>query len=435
MNITKKELPKKVIELTIELSVEEIKPYLEKAAERLSAEKPIKGFRPGKAPFETCVRQFGEMALLQNASTDMISDTYYQTLEKEKLETIDQPKLDIVKMAPGNSFIYKATASLLPKIEICEYIKIKVKKLPEITIEDAKIEQVINDLRKMRAKEMLVDRAAQQKDRVEINFDTFVDKVPIDGGQAKKYPIVIGDNKMIPGFEEQVVGLKKDDTKEFELSFPKDYHQKSIAGKKAKFKVKVLAVYQIDLPELNDDFSKALGLKDVEGLKNQIRINLTEEQKQKNVQKQELEIIEQLIEKSTFEEIPDALVNDETHKMVHELEDNIGRQGLNFEDYLKHLNKTEGDLMLDFTADALKRVKTALAIREISRKEKIEATDQEIEDEQDKTLASYKLRPEYQGQLAQLEKSVKSENAKRYFGNLIANRKVIQFLKDNITVS
>ncbi len=121
--------------------------------------------------------------------------------------------------------------------------------------------------------------------------------------------------------------------------------------------------------------------------------------------------------------------------MLHELEDNVGRQGLNFQDYLKHLKKTEAELRLDFAADALKRVKTAIAIRAIAQKEDLKATKDEIKEEQEKTLASYKLHPQYQAQLDQLEKNIKSENAQQYFGNLIANRKVIKFLKDNVTIS
>lgn len=423
------------MELTIELSLDEVGPYLHQAAERLSTDKPIKGFRAGKASFDVCVRQFGEMALWQNASADMIADAYHQALDKENLETVEQPKVDIIKMAPGNPFVFKATVALIPAVQLPEYKKIKVKKQPEITVEDEDIDKVINDLRKMRAAEKLVDRGAAQGDRVEINFNAFIDQVPLEGGQAQKYPLVIGENKMIPGFEDNLAGMKKNEEKEFELEFPKEYHQKSIAGKKAKFKVKMLAVYQIDLPELNDEFASKLGLNNIDGLRNQIKKNIEDEKKAKETQKHELAIIEQLIEKSKFEDVPDVLVNEEAHKMVHELEDNVTRQGLNFDEYLKHLKKTEAALMLDFSADALKRVKTALAIRAIAGKEKIKASDMEIEQERERTLASYKLHPQYQAHIGRLEKDLKSENARRYFGNLIANRKVIAFLKENITVS
>jgi len=435
MKIDKNELPKKQIELAIELSQDEIKPYLEKAAEKLSLDKPLKGFRPGKAPFDVCVREYGEMSIYQTASNDIIAENYYRAIEQEKLETVDQPKIDIVKMAPNNPFVFKATVALLPKVELPEYQTIKVKKLSEITVEEKEIEKVIEDLRKMRAKEALVDREAKQGDRVEIDFNTFIDKVPIEKGAAQKYPIIIGENKMIPGFEEKLIGMKKDEEKEFELEFPKDYHQKSVANKLAKFKVKMLAVYQIDLPELNEEFAKSMGLPTIEAFKNQIKQNLTDEKKNKQVQKQELEIIEQLIEKAVFEEIPDVLIDQETHKMLHELENNVTKQGLNFQEYLKHMKKSEADLRLDFAKDAIKRVKTALAIRAIAQKEDIQATKKEIEQEQEKTLASYKLHPQYQTQIEQLEKNIKSENAARYFKNVIANQKVIGFLKKNVTIA
>jgi trigger factor len=430
MKIDKKVLPKNQLEITAELSVEELKPFIDATIEEIGKTKTIKGFRPGKAPSELVVNSVGEMKIYQYAANDAIAKTYYDFLEQEKLDTVDQPSIEVVKLAPGNPFIFKAVVSLLPKVELCDYAKLEVKALPEIKIEEADVDKVLEDLRKMRAKEVLEDKAAETGNKIELDFNTYIDSVPIEGGQAQKHWVIIGEQHMIPGFEEALVGLKKDDEKEFELSFPKNYHKKRIAGQKATFKVKIHGVYRIELPELNEEFARGFGMKDFENLRKNISSNLKREKETRETQKQELEIIEKLIENCKFEEIPEVLITDETHKMFHELEDNILNQGMKMEDYLTHLKKTEAELRLDFVPDAIKRVKTALAIRSIAKKEKLEVTHDEIHEETDKIIASYKLNPAYADEVARMEQNLHSEETHRYITNIIMNRKTLAKLKE-----
>jgi len=432
MKVDKKELPKKQIEFIFELSAEELKPYVDQAVTEISSQKKIKGFRPGKAPYNLVVQEVGEMQVMQTAANIAISKLVYEHLEKEDIETIDQPAIEVVKLAPNNPFIFKAILALMPKVEIADYSKITIKPLPETKIDAKEIEKTLDDLKKMRSKEAVADKAAEKGDKVELNFDTFMDNVPIEHGSAKKHSLVVGENKMIPGFEENIEGMKKDEEKEFDLAFPKEYHAKELAGKKATFKIKILAVYKIELPTIDDAFAKELGLTDLKTLKSHIESNIKKEKQVKEEQKQELEMINALIEKSKFDELPEVLINQEVHKMVHELEDNVTKQGMDFKNYLEHIKKTEADLKLDFTADAIKRVKTAVLIREIAQKQKLEITDKEIDEEVERTIASYKLNPAYAAQIDELEKNIKSDNARQYFKNLIINRKTIKFLKDTI---
>ncbi|OGF31326.1 trigger factor [Candidatus Falkowbacteria bacterium RIFOXYD2_FULL_35_9] len=432
MKITKNLLEKSQVELTIEISQEDLKPYLEKAAIELTEKKPLQGFRPGKAPYEIVRKQLGEMVILQQASNAIIGETFYQAIEKEKLETVDQPNISIVKMAPENPFIYKATVSLLPEIKLVDFTTIKIKKSAEIKITDDDVNKVIKDLQNMRATEVNVDREVKKDDKVEVNFETFIDGVALAGGKAEKYPLVIGAGQMIPGFEEKVIGMKKDEEKQFEISFPKDYHQTKIAGKKAKFKIKLLQVFERQLPELNDDFAKNLGVKTVIDLQNQIKHNLEHENQHKQEHGQDMDIVNAIIDKSEFGQLPEVLITDEARKMMEELKDNVAHQGLGFEDYLNHLKKKESDLLLDFTPDAIKRVKTALAIRQMAKDKNISATKDEIQQEKEITLASYKMNPAYAQHMAQLEQNMKSESAERYFGNVITNRKVMDMLRETM---
>ncbi|MBT7497856.1 trigger factor, partial [Candidatus Woesearchaeota archaeon] len=392
----------------------------------------IKGFRPGKAPYAQVVQEVGEMQVMQTAANLAISKVVFEHLEKEDIETIDQPAIEVIKLAPNNPFIFKATLALMPKVEIADYATINVKALPEIKIEKKEIDKTIEDLKKMRGKETIADKAAEKGDKVELDFDTFMDNVPIEHGSAKKHMLTVGENRMIPGFEENIEGMKKDEEKEFNLPFPKEYHEKSLAGKMATFKIKVLAVYKIELPTIDDAFAKELGLKDLKTLNSHVESNIRKEKQVKEDQKQELEMINALIEKSKFDELPEVLINQEVHKMVHELEDNVTRQGMDFKNYLEHIKKTEADLKLDFAPDAVKRVKTAVLIRDIAQKEKLEVSEAEVNEEVERTLASYKMNPAYAAQIDELEKNIKSDNAKQYFKNLIINRKTIKFLKDTI---
>ena len=370
------------------------------------------------------------MTIYQRAANLAITKTYFDYVEEQNIEVIDQPSIDLLKLAPGNPFQFKAVVSLLPQTEMCDFSKISVPALEAIKIEDKDIEKTLEDLRRMRAKQVLTDAVSKKGDMIEIDFDTYIDNVPIENGSAKKHNLVIGEGYMIPGFEENLIGLKKDDVKEFELAFPKEYHEKSLAEKKATFKIKVHAVYDVQLPEMDDEFAKGLGLETMDNVKKHIKANLEREKQTQVEQKQELDIINALIEKSKFEDIPEVLINQEVHKMIHEMEDNLQRQGMDFQHYLEHIKKTESDLKLEFVPDGIKRVKTALFMRAFAKKENIEATEKEIRDELDKTLASYKLNPNYANEIARIEENLKSENAYHYFGNLIANRKTMKRLKE-----
>jgi len=429
MQVSKQSLPKNVVELTIELSAEELIPYMEEAANEMTAAKPLEGFRPGKAPYAIVKQRLGEMPILQHAVNTILGKTYYDVIEQEKLETVEQPNIEIVKVAPGNSFIYKATVALLPSTELPEYKELKTKAVAEVKVTDDEVEKVLNDLKEMRAKEINVVRPAKIGDKVEVAFETFVDSIAIPNGKAEKYPLVLGRNQMIPGFEDALVGLNPNDDKEFELHFPKDYKEEKIAGKKANFKVKMLQVFERQMPEVDDEFAKSLGLKSKEELIDNLKHNIEHEKQHREQEAKDLEMMNLLIDKSKFGEIPDVLVTTESRKMIDELKENVARQGMVYEDYLEHLKKKESDLLLDFAADAIKRVKTTLIIRAVAQKENMLATDAEIEFERQQALQQYQMNPQFAAQLSQIEENIKSEGAKNHFANIITTRKVVNLLR------
>lgn len=425
MNITTEKKPKSLFEVTVELSVAELQSYLQKAAVQISGRTEIQGFRKGSAPFDVVKNKVGEMALYQEAGALAIDKTLPEAIKDQDIQTVGQPQIRVNKLAPENPFVYTATFSLLPEVEVGAYSQIEVKQ-KAVEVKDEEVNKVIDNLREMRASEALADKTVSKDDLVEVDFDVFKDRVAVEGGTGRKYPVVIGKSQMIPGFEEQLIGLKKDQTKEFKLSFPANYPAKNLAGQECDFKVKVLAVYSRTIPELNEDFVKQFGqFKNVDDFKGQVRQNLENEYRRKNETQAEVEMFEKILAVTKFGEIPDLLTDSEVRKMINELKAEVEGRGLKFVDYLRQIKKNESDLMLDFAPEALKRVKLALLVRKVAEQNKITVAAEEI----DKESRAYQVRFKGDGQA---EKQINTKDFRRYLENLLTNRKVIAYLKSQI---
>ena len=424
MQVTKKELENNQVELTIEVSEEEIKPHLERAAQKMSAKNKLPGFRPGKAPYELVKNQFGEMAILQEALEFIISDAYYKAVTREKLKTVGQPEIKVDKLAPGNPIEFKAIASLLPKVVLGEGQKISIKK-KEVKAEEEDIKKTLEQLSQMNVKEAIVERAAKKGDKVELDFEVLINNAIIEGGKNPRYPIILGEGKMIPGFEDEIIGLKTGADKEFELAFPDKYFQKGLAGKRATFKVKVLSIFERDVPKLDDDLAKVLGFDSLEKLKKQVEDNISQDKKNKEAQKIEAEAIQEVIKTTQVEDLPDPLIHNEIHKMVHELEHNITSQGMDMAGYLKSINKTQEDLHKDFRPQAIERVKAALVLRQISVEEKIGVEETEVDEEINKQKEMYKDNKE-------AIQNISLPTYRQHLINLMINQKVVKFITDKI---
>lgn len=423
MQISITKLPKSTAELTVEISTDEFSSFLDKAAEKISQEKKIPGFRPGKVPFHILVQEIGQMPIWQEAAEIAVRETYSKAVLEKELETVAQPKIEIQKLAPNNPFVYKATAVLLPEVKLADYQKIKVKK-NQIKIAEIDIEKTLEDLQKGQARETLVDRASRQGDKLIIDLEIFQNKVPLKNGKTKNFSLVIGQDWLTPGLSENLAGLKKDEEKEFELKIPEKHFDKNLAGRRVDFKVKVNSVYEIDLPEIDDKFAQNLGnFKTLADLKEQLKKNLEKEAAVEEGERLEQEILKNLVEKSEFEEMPEILIDHEKEKMLIELEATLTRQNLKFEDYLSHIKKTRDQLKEEFTPGARERIKTALVLRAIAKKEKMRVPDSDVEKEQNMTLELYKDKPEVQ-------EKVRSEAYKNYLKNVLTTRRVIDYLKN-----
>lgn len=423
MKVEKKDLEKSQIELTVELSVEEFQPHIERGAEKVSREVKIDGFRPGKVPFDVLKKKIGEMTILEEAGNLAINKTLGQVIsENSQRQAVGQPQVSITKLAPGNSFEYKVIFSVLPEIKLGDYKNVKTK-TKKVEVSDEEVEKVIEQLKEAQVKEVLVEREVKENDKALVDIEIFLDKVPVENGQAKGVAIVVGKNYIVPGFDKNIIGAKKGEARDFSLPYPDDYHMAHLAGKRAEFKVKVGDVYEREYPEVNDDFAKNFGLKNAEELHKNIKTSLNNEKQQKEDQRVEIEIMDKIISQTKFGDLPELLINSEIKTMIAELEQSVVSQGGKFEDYLSSIKKTRDQLSLDFSPDAVKRVKSALIIREISEIEKIEASSKEVEEKIDELLKQYKG-------YEKVEARIKEPGYANYLKNIISNKKVVEKLRE-----
>lgn len=423
MKVTKKDLEKSQIELTVELSVKEFEPYIQKGADKVSKEVKIDGFRTGKVPYDVLKQKVGEMAILEESARIAINKTLEEAIKKNvKGQPVGQPRVDITKIAPDNPLEYKVIIAIIPSVELGEYKDLKVKK-KKTKIEETEIEKTLEHLREMRVKEALVDRAVEDKDKVTIDLQMFLDKVPVEGGQSVGVAIIIGKDYIVPGFDKQLIGAKKGETKEFSLPYPKEHHMKNLAGKMVDFKITVKEVYTRELPELDDDFAKSFNLKKLEELKDDIKKNMESQKDNENKRTAEREMLENIIGKSKFGDIPEILISHESDTMMAELEQGIAQQGGKFEDYLASIGKNRDEMALEMLPEATKRVKISLVIRAIAEAEKIEATEKDLQKNIDAMREQYKDN-------ADIVKRFETPEYKAYAQNVLTSQKVVEKLTE-----
>lgn len=426
MKIEVKNLPKSQIEMTVEIPADKWQGYYDRAAKQLAEHVNIPGFRPGKINAKVLEQNIGVAAIYEELANIAVNDTFHHAAEEHKLVPIGTPKVDLVKLAPGNPIIYKATFSILPKIELNDYKKFLAEagiKQSEAKVEGKELNESIDYLLNSRSKLVTVNRPAKKGDRVEIDFTTRLGNVKLDKGESKNHPVIIGKSHFLPEFEAQITGMSANEEKKFEIKYPENYFAKEIAGKNVKFSVKMHMVQEIQKPELNDEFAKSLGnFKDAESLKKSVSEGILEEKIRKEKEKFRAQIIEKLIGKFGSKDLPEALVEAEKERILAEFKYNIESNGMKFEDYIAQLKKTEADLKKEWEEPAKNRINTFLINYEIAREEKIEVTNEEIQEEINKVLAHYK-------NASQAEKEIDIEKLTHNIRDFLINNKVFDLLE------
>ncbi len=422
MSYTIKKLPKSLVEIEVEIPSEEMKRPLEAAAVRLSEKKPIEGFRPGKAPYEVVKNKYGEMAIYEEASAEMIKRSYLATLEEAGLKSVAAPDIKTRQLVSGSSLKYTATVAVLPEVTLGDFSKIKIKKvLKPVTAED--VAKVLKDIQRLRASTIMVERAAGLGDKLSVSLQMFLDKVPLDGGQARKQEVILGESFYVPGFSEQLVGLKKGETKEFILTYPKDAQEKRLAGRAVEFKVEVHEVFEVKVPELNDEFAKSLGkFASVQELQDKVRENVSLEHTNEASQVAERDLLQELIKVSNFGEFPEVLIVGERERMTRELTEDLTRQGLDFTTYLQHLQKNKEQFEQELRPQAERRLKVALLLQQIGSIHGTEPTPEQIDEYLQGWAAHSAGNPE-------VENRLKDQAFRDYAANILTNQRALDYLK------
>ena len=416
METTIKKIPKSQIELKIELSAEEFNDFIKQAIDSLGKDLEIKGFRKGMAPKEVVEKELGLEKVLIEAADLAVKESYKKAILENKIEAILQPEIEIKKLAKGDSFIFLAKTFVLPEIKLPDYKKIASQaKRKKIEISDEEIKNSLKWLQQSRAKFSLRNRPAQKGDFVEIEY-----RSSQLGGQEYKDAFILGQGHFLPGFEEALIGMSAGETKEEILVNPPKNHP--LFGKKINIKVKMKSVQKIELPEINDDFAKNLGkFKGLLDLKKNIKEGLFLEKEKAESLRLRNEILTKINEKTDFE-IPEILIEREQKQMLEEIKKNVSENlKISFAEYLKKIKKTEKELLESLFSEAKKRVKSFLILREIGKKEQIEASEEEIEEEANKLLRKYSS--------VEAAKDLDPEKLKEYTKEVIITEKIFQLLE------
>lgn len=387
MDYNIKKLPKSEIEITITVPKEKMEEYKKKACENLSKDVKVKGFRAGHVPANILEEHIGKEYIEAHTQELAVQRSYADAIIKEKIPVVSRPTVKIDSQDP---FTFTAKVATMPEIEIKDYKSIKVDK-KEVKVDQKDVEAVIEDLKKHGTTYKEVDRAAKKGDRVEVDFEGFDDKgKSVENTKSSNHPIVLGEGSLIPGFEENLEGLKKGEKKEFNLTFPKDYHKKDFQNLKLKFKVEVKKVEESETPELTEELIEQVTGKKikVDEFKKDIEQNIKARKEQEENQRIENDYVEKLIKKVEVE-LPESLLEEETEHILLEMKENIAQKGLEFETFLTQAKTTEEELKKKYKGEAERRIKVRLALQYIIEKEKIEVSDKEIQDEFEKVKSFY----------------------------------------------
>ena len=420
MKVKSKKLSDTRVEIKVTLEKEDLSVAKKKAIERLSREIKLEGFRKGKAPKELVEKALNPNDI--NAETIDIAvrttvPTAFQQAEKSPLVI---PNVNVTKYVPDETAEYTATADILPEVKLGDYKNLKTKK-PENKVSKEEIEEIVENVRKAYSEKKVAKKKAEHGDEVIIDFVGKKDGEPFQGGTAKDYALTLGSNTFIPGFEDGLIGKESGDKVELDLTFPKDYPEKNLAGQKTVFEVLVKQVNEITLPKLDDEFAKKCGpFKNMDELRADIEKNLKAQNEYKLIEKYKDDLVEELVKKSTVS-APEILISDQLQFVRNDLERNATNAGMKFEDYLKANNMTQEEWEKEAKKVAEKRVTASLVLQVLANKENINTTDEEVAAKIAELRDVYKKSPE-------VLKNLKDPRVKMDIKNRMTIEKTLDYL-------
>ena len=391
MSLQVEKMEKNMAKLTIEVAAEDLEKAMQNAYQKAKGRISIPGFRKGKAPRKMIEQMYGKGVFLEDAVNALIPEHYSKALAECDLEIVSQPTIDITQAEPGKALIFTAEVATKPEVTLGDYKGVEVPKT-EINVTDEDVDAEIKKEQEKNSRTINVeDRGAQLQDVVTIDFEGSVDGVPFDGGQATEYPLTLGSNTFIPGFEEQLVGAKVGDDVDVKVTFPEEYQAKELAGKEAIFKCAVKKIEAKELPELDDDFAKDVSEFDtLAEYKEHVKTNLVDRKENEAKRAKEDAAVDKAIENAQMD-IPEAMLQTQCRQMLDDFSRRMQSQGLSMDQYFQFTGMTADKMMEDMKPQALKRIQTRLVLEKVAEVENIQPTEEEVNEEISKMAEAYKM--------------------------------------------
>ena len=382
----------------------------------------IPGFRKGKAPMNIVEKYYGEQIFYEDAFNEVATEAYEEAIKENKIEAVSRPEVDIAQMEKGKDLIFSAVVQTKPEVKLGKYKGVEIEKI-EYKVDKKAVDHELGHMQEHNSRLITVDdRPLENGDTATIDFEGFVDGVAFDGGKAEGHELEIGSGAFIPGFEEQLVGMEIDGEKEIKVTFPKEYFSKDLAGKDATFKVKLHEIKKKELPELDDEFAKDVSEFDtLDELKKSIKEKLTKNNEQRAKYETEDAAIKAVCEESELD-VPSGMIELEIDNMLKDFEQRLAYQGLNLEQYLKMLGKTEEEVRKEYEPQAIEAIKSRLVLEAVIKAEKIEASEEEVKAKMEEMAKSYGK---------DVEELSKNENLKNYLEDGIKSEKALEFIVAN----
>lgn len=425
MSLQVEKLENNMAKLTIEIPAEELEKAIESAYQKSKNKISIPGFRKGKAPRKMIEQMYGREIFYEDAANILIPDAYEKELEECTEEVVSSPKVDVVQLEAGKPFIFTAEVALKPEVTLGKYKGVKVPKADTAVTDDEVNAEIDREREKNSRTVDVTDRTVQKGDVATIDFEGFVDGAAFEGGKGKDYPLTIGSGAFIPGFEDALIGAEIGKETEVNVTFPEDYQAAELAGKAAVFKCTVKKLQEKQLPELDEEFVEEVSDESdtVDEYKEEIRKKLADRKEADAKTAKEDAVIQAVIEGAKMD-IPDAMVDTQQRQMVQDYAERLQSQGISMEQYMQFTGMTVQMLMEQVKPQALKRIQSRLVLEAVAAAEKMEASEEDFEEEAKTMGEAYKMD-------ADKVKELLGENGKKQVMQDICVRKAVEFLVEN----
>ena len=421
MSLQVENLEHNMVKVTIEVDAAKLDAAITKAYNKKKNQFNIPGFRKGKVPQKLIEKEYGVEIFYEDAANILIPDAYAEEMKDCDLEIVSRPEIDVVQLEKGKPFIFTAELAVKPEVTLGDYKGLDVPKT-RVTVKKEEVEEELKRTQEQNAREITIeDRPVKDGDILTIDYSGSVDGEKFEGGTAQDQTLIIGSGAFIPGFEEQLIGKELNEETEINVTFPEEYHAADLAGKEAVFEVKIKAMKEKELPELDDEFASEVSeFETLDEYKADIKEKIRERKKEEAKTERENKLVDLAVENAQMD-IPDAMVEEQVQQMTEEFAQRLSYQGLSMEQYLQFSGMDAQKFADDMKPQAVKRIETRLVLEAIVKAENIEVSEEEYKAEVEKMAAMYQMETE------QLEKLIQDAQKEQMMDD-IAVQKAVDFL-------